>query len=56
MRGPARQGLDWPRREVKWILRRRSAYINITREDVTRLTDRWETVYEAAVDADGTST
>ena len=48
--------LDWPRREVELTLRRRSAYINITRENVTRLTDRWETVYEAALDADGTST
>lgn len=39
--------LDWPRREAVMILRNRSAYINITREDLDRLTDRSETVYEA---------
>ncbi len=38
--------LDWPRREAEMILRNRSAYINITREDVDRLTDRQETVFE----------
>jgi len=39
--------LDWPRREAVMILRNRSAYINITREDLDRLTDRSETVFEA---------
>jgi len=37
--------LSWPEQEALQILRNRSAVINITREDVRTLTDRWEVVY-----------
>ncbi len=40
--------LFWPEHEAILQLRNRSAVINITTEDVTALTDRWEVVYPAS--------
>lgn len=37
--------IGWGQTEVYQILRNRSGYINITPEDVTTLTDRWQVVY-----------
>lgn len=37
--------LSWAEVEAVRILRNRSAVINITREDVRTLTDRWEVVF-----------
>jgi len=42
--------LLWPQTELVQHLKKRSAFINITLEDITRLTDRSETIY--SVDAD----
>lgn len=40
----------WPQTELFLLLRKRSAFINITLEDITRITDRFETIY--SVDED----
>lgn len=40
----------WPRRELFQILRRRSAAINITEEDVEIFTDRVVTMFEQDVE------
>lgn len=42
--------LMWPQTELVQHLRKRSAFINITLEDITQLTDRSETIY--SIDAD----
>lgn len=42
--------LLWPQTELVLHLKKRSAFINITLEDITRLTDRFETIY--SIDAD----
>lgn len=42
--------LLWPQTELVLHLKKRSAFINITLEDITRLTDRCETIY--SIDAD----
>ncbi|EMY34450.1 hypothetical protein D477_009515 [Arthrobacter crystallopoietes BAB-32] len=42
--------LFWPERELIMILKNRSAAINITDEDVERITERFETLYEMATD------
>jgi hypothetical protein len=39
--------LGWSRHEAMMLLRARSPYIHVAEEDVERLTDRWETVFEA---------
>ncbi|MGY2747875.1 hypothetical protein [Arthrobacter sp. UYCu723] len=40
----------WPQTELFLHLKKRSAFINITLEDITRITDRFETIY--SVDED----
>ncbi|WP_454700010.1 hypothetical protein [Arthrobacter humicola] len=35
----------WPQTELVQHLKKRSAFINITLEDITRITDRFETIY-----------
>ena len=35
----------WPQTELLLHLKKRSAFINITLEDITRITDRFETIY-----------
>jgi hypothetical protein len=42
--------LMWPLTELVQHLKKRSAFINITLEDITRITDRSETIY--SIDAD----
>jgi hypothetical protein len=42
--------LMWPPTELVQHLKERSAIINITVEDITRITDRSETIY--SIDAD----
>lgn len=42
--------LMWPQTELVQHLKKRSAFINITLEDITHLTDRSETIY--SIDAD----
>lgn len=42
--------LLWPQTELFLHLKKRSSFINITLEDITRLTDRFETIY--SIDAD----
>ncbi|MFF5083860.1 hypothetical protein ACFY36_42990 [Actinoplanes sp. NPDC000266] len=42
--------LHWSSREPMKLLRNRSAYINLTDEDITALTDRYRVVYELATD------
>lgn len=37
--------LAWPQTELFLHLKKRSAFINITLEDITRITDRFETLY-----------
>lgn len=39
--------LSWPRNEALLALRKRSPTINITIQDVSILTDRWEVVFRA---------
>jgi hypothetical protein len=41
----------WPQTELIWHLKKRSAFINITLEDITRITDTFETIYSIAADA-----
>lgn len=40
----------WPQTELLLHLKKRSAFINITLEDITRITDRFETIY--SIDSD----
>jgi hypothetical protein len=40
----------WPQTELFLHLKKRSSFINITLEDITRITDRFETIY--SIDAD----
>jgi hypothetical protein len=42
--------LMWPLTELVQHLKKRAAFINITVEDITRITDRSETIY--SIDAD----
>lgn len=42
--------LLWPQTELVQHLKKRSAFINITLEDITRFTDRFDTIY--SIDAD----
>lgn len=42
--------LFWPRRELQMILKKRSPAISITSEDISKLTDRFHTVYEVSED------
>jgi hypothetical protein len=42
--------LMWPSTELFLHLKKRSAFINITLEDITRITDRFESIY--SIDAD----
>lgn len=42
--------LRWPQTELVQHLKKRSAFISITLEDITRITDRFETLY--SIDAD----
>jgi hypothetical protein len=44
--------LFWPRRELQMILKKRSPAISITNEDVSKLTDRFRSVYEVYEDPD----
>jgi predicted nucleotidyltransferase len=44
--------LFWPARELRMILKNRSPAISITSEDISKLTDRFEIVYEASDDPD----
>ncbi|MBC7631273.1 hypothetical protein [Aeromicrobium sp.] len=37
--------MSWPDKEALTILRNRSAFINLTLEDVRTLTDRWKVVH-----------
>ena len=37
--------LMWPQTELVQHLKKRSAFINITLEDITRFTDTFETIY-----------
>lgn len=40
--------LAWPQTELKQILRKRSGYISLHTEDVSRFTDTWKVMYEFA--------
>ncbi|MFE5837313.1 hypothetical protein [Arthrobacter sp. NPDC056493] len=42
--------LTWPSTELFLHLKKRSAFINITLEDITRITDRFQSIY--SIDAD----
>lgn len=44
--------LFWPARELLMILRNRSPAISITTEDISKLTDRFEVVYDVGNDPD----
>jgi hypothetical protein len=44
--------LFWPARELRMILRNRSAAISITDEDISKITDRFDIVYLADKDPD----
>lgn len=44
--------LFWPGRELLMHLKNRSSAISITDEDISRLTDRFECVYEVSEDSD----
>jgi hypothetical protein len=43
--------LMWPLTELVQHLKKRPAFINITLEDITRITDRSETIYSIDVDS-----
>ena len=43
--------LLWPQTELVQHLKKRSAFINITLEDITRITDRFDTIYSIDGDA-----
>lgn len=44
--------LFWPARELRMILKNRSAAISITDEDISKITDRFDIVYRADNDPD----
>ncbi|WP_426765023.1 hypothetical protein ACP3TD_01525 [Pseudarthrobacter sp. 1G09] len=44
--------LMWPQTELVQHLKKRSAFSNITLEDITRFTDRSETIYSIDIDID----
>lgn len=44
--------LFWPARELRMILKNRSPAISITTEDISKLTDRFEIVYNVSDDPD----
>lgn len=50
--GAFHEELFWPIRELLMILKKRSPAISITNEDVSRFTDRFETVYSVDNDPD----
>ncbi|MFN8074148.1 MAG: hypothetical protein U0Q15_01865 [Kineosporiaceae bacterium] len=47
--------LCWPEKELLQILRNRSGYINVHTEDISRFTDRWETIYPRPASVEVTS-
>ncbi|WP_182977077.1 hypothetical protein [Arthrobacter cheniae] len=42
--------LQWPQTELVQHLKKRSAFISITLEDITRITDRFEILYSINAD------
>ncbi len=42
--------LMWPLTELVQHLKKRSAFINVTLEDITRITDRYQTIYSVDTD------
>jgi hypothetical protein len=50
--GVFHEQLFWPLRELRMILKNRSPAINITDEDISKITDRFEVVYAVGDDPD----